>query len=107
MALEITEHHTPTDGAEAKNGDTVSVHYTGTLTDGTVFDSSAGRQPISFTLGAGQVIKGWDQGLLGMRIGGKRTLTIGHELAYGEAGFPGAIPPRATLIFDVELVGIN
>lgn len=107
MALEITEHHTPTDGPEAKNGDKVHVHYTGTLTDGTVFDSSAGGTPIAFTLGAGQVIKGWDQGIAGMRVGGKRTLTIPHELAYGEAGFPGAIPPRATLIFDVELMAID
>ena len=96
-------------GEAAKNGKTVSVHYVGTLTDGTVFDSSRKRnQPFSFTLGAGQVIKGWDVGLLGMKVGEKRHLTIPPELAYGEQGTPGGpIPPNATLNFEVELLKIE
>ena len=95
-------------GEEAKNGQTVSVHYTGTLEDGHKFDSSLDRgQPFEFNLGAGQVIKGWDLGVLGMKIGEKRKLTIPSALAYGDRGIPGAIPAGATLIFEVELLGLK
>jgi len=95
-------------GAEAVSGKTVTVHYTGTLTDGKKFDSSVDRgQPFKFTLGAGQVIQGWDKGFAGMKVGGKRKLTIPPELGYGERGAGGAIPPNATLIFDVELLGVE
>jgi FKBP-type peptidyl-prolyl cis-trans isomerase FkpA len=97
------------EGAVASKGKTVSVHYTGRLTDGTKFDSSYDRgQPIDFPLGAGVVIKGWDQGIEGMKVGGKRKLTIPPELAYGARGTPGGpIPPNATLVFDVELVAVK
>ncbi len=93
-------------GDTAKSGQTVSVHYTGWLTDGKKFDSSKDRnQPFSFKLGAGQVIRGWDEGVAGMKIGGKRRLVIPAELGYGARGASGAIPPNATLIFEVELLG--
>lgn len=95
-------------GAEAKNGNTVEVHYTGWLTDGKKFDSSVDRgKPFRFTLGRGQVIAGWDQGVQGMKVGAKRKLTIPPELGYGAKGFPGAIPPNATLVFEVELLGVS
>ncbi|HEX3905758.1 MAG TPA: FKBP-type peptidyl-prolyl cis-trans isomerase [Polyangia bacterium] len=97
------------EGATATKGKMISVHYTGRLTDGTKFDSSLDRgQPIDFPLGSGVVIKGWDQGIEGMKVGGKRKLTIPPDLAYGARGTPGGpIPPNATLVFDVELVGVR
>lgn len=95
-------------GTEAKVGDNLTVHYTGTLEDGTKFDSSVDRgTPFNFILGIGQVIEGWEKGMEGMKVGEKRKLTIQPEYAYGERGIPGAIPPNATLIFEVELLEIN
>ena len=95
-------------GAEAVTGKSVTVHYTGWLTDGTKFDSSKDRgQPFSFQLGGGQVIKGWDQGVAGMKVGGVRKLTIPASLGYGARGAGGVIPPNATLVFEVELLGVN
>jgi FKBP-type peptidyl-prolyl cis-trans isomerase len=95
-------------GTMAEDGMTVSVHYTGWLTDGTKFDSSLDRgQPFDFTIGAGQVIRGWDQGVKGMHVGGKRKLTIPPDLGYGDRGAGGVIPPGATLVFDVELLSVK
>ena len=109
MELEIKTTQVGTGDRMVKNGDTISVLYTGKLTDGTVFDASAkhGNVPFDFTVGAGMVIKGWDQGFLGAKIGEKRTLTIPGDLAYGPSGIPGVIPPNATLVFDVELLAIK
>jgi len=96
------------DGEEAQKGDTLEVHYEGRLEDGTKFDASRDHgSTFEFLLGAGQVIQGWDEGLVGMKIGGKRELTIPPELGYGAAGSPPVIPPNATLVFEVELVDIK
>ncbi|MBA1443336.1 MAG: FKBP-type peptidyl-prolyl cis-trans isomerase [Chromatiales bacterium] len=95
-------------GEVATVGQTVSVHYTGWLTDGSKFDSSVDRnEPFSFSLGRRMVIRGWDEGVAGMKVGGKRKLTIPSQLGYGAAGAGGVIPPNATLIFDVELLSVS
>jgi peptidylprolyl isomerase len=106
MKIEITKEGT---GPAITNGQTASMLYTGKLADGTVFDSTAsrGNQPFSFTLGAGQVISGWDQGIVGMKVGEERTLIIPADMAYGANGYPPVIPANATLTFDVTLVGIK
>ncbi len=96
------------EGAEAKSGNNVTVHYTGTLTNGKKFDSSRDRgQGFSFRLGGGQVIKGWDLGVAGMKVGGSRKLTIPPELGYGARGFPPVIPPNSVLVFEVELLSVG
>ncbi len=95
-------------GAVAAKGHRVSVHYTGWLTDGTKFDSSVDRgQPFQFELGRGQVIRGWDEGVVGMKIGEKRKLTIPSDMAYGDRGFSNVIPPGSTLVFEVELLELR
>lgn len=102
----VVEDRTVGEGAPARPGDTVTIHYTGRLPDGTVFDNSVGREPFTFILGVGMVIPGFDQGLIGMQVGGKRSLTIPPGLGYGAEGF-GPVPPNATLMFDVELLNIQ
>ena len=111
--IQVIDHKVGT-GKEASAGSTVEVNYTGwlfkplgRLQHGHQFDSSAGREPLEFRVGAGMVIKGWDQGVAGMKVGGKRTLIIPSELAYGKRGASGMIPPDADLIFDVELVDVK
>ncbi len=95
-------------GTEATKGKTVHVHYVGTLENGKKFDSSRDRgEPFSFKLGAGMVIQGWDQGVAGMKVGGTRKLTIPGDLGYGSRGYPGLIPPNATLLFEVELLKVS
>eukprot|EP01134_Creolimax_fragrantissima_P003212 CFRG3212T1 len=102
--FEVSEQQRPW---KTKVGDNIAMHYKGMLEDNTVFDESTSRGPLSFQLGAGMVISGWDQGLLDMHLGEKRKLTIPSHLAYGDQGFPGIIPGGATLIFETELVAIN
>jgi len=94
-------------GRMADKGNTVHVHYTGWLTNGKKFDSSVGGQPFQFRIGAHQVIAGWEEGVMGMKVGGKRQLRIPPNLAYGKEGYPGAIPPNATLVFDIELLRVE
>jgi len=108
MGVEV-EQYQPGDGATfPKNGQTVKVHYTGTLLTGQKFDSSRDRgKPFEFKIGMGQVIKGWDEGVARMSVGEKAKLTCSPDYAYGERGYPGVIPPKATLVFDVELIGIK
>lgn len=103
----VVEDTVEGDGKEANPGSIVTVHYTGTLEDGTEFDSSRGGEPFTFPLGGGQVIQGWDEGIVGMQVGGQRTLTICSDMAYGDEGYPGAIPGGATLIFEVELLKVR
>lgn len=107
MSLKIEDLKVGT-GAEAKAGQQVTVHYVGTLTNGQKFDSSRDRnEGFDFALGAGQVIKGWDQGVAGMKVGGLRKLTIPPELGYGKSGYPPVIPPNSTLVFEVELLSVG
>ena len=108
MSELIIEDLSVGNGDEAVSGRTVVVHYTGWLTDGTKFDSSKDRNdPFNFPLGAGHVIRGWDQGVAGMKVGGKRKLTIPPEMGYGSRGAGGVIPPNATLVFEVELLAVR
>lgn len=102
----VTQDVTEGTGAAAQPGDTITVNYTGKLENGSVFDTSLGKAPYRFVLGSGEVIEGWDQGLVGMRVGGKRVLIVPPQLAYGAQG-GGPIPPNATLTFEVELIKIT
>ncbi|MEA2447925.1 MAG: hypothetical protein QOK47_1562 [Actinomycetota bacterium] len=95
------------EGAEAARGDSVSVHYTGTLENGDEFDSSEGGEPFSVKIGSGQVIEGWEEGLVGMREGGTRELTVPPDLGYGPDGYPPVIPPDATLTFEIRMISID
>ena len=107
MSLQVDDMKVGT-GAEAVSGKTVTVHYVGTLTNGSKFDSSRDRgQGFTFRLGAGQVIQGWDKGVAGMKVGGVRKLTIPPDMGYGERGFPPVIPPNSTLVFEVELLDVK
>lgn len=107
MGVEI-EHILEGTGPKPQPGQTIAVHYKGTLTDGSEFDQSYKRgKPLEFKVGTGQVIKGWDEGMLSVALGGKAKLTISHDYAYGAQGIPGVIPPSATLIFEVELMNIK
>ena len=107
MNLQIEDTKVGT-GTEAVAGKTVTVHYVGTLTNGSKFDSSRDRnEGFTFPLGAGRVIKGWDQGVAGMKVGGVRKLTIPAELGYGARGYPPVIPPNSTLVFEVELLDVR
>lgn len=104
----IIDELSPGEGEEARHGDTVRVHYTGWLSDGSKFDSSLDRdEPFDFPLGRGYVIRGWDEGVAGMRVGGRRRLTIPPDLGYGTRGAGGVIPPNATLVFEVELLAVE
>ncbi|KAI0217266.1 peptidylprolyl isomerase fpr3, partial [Massospora cicadina] len=103
----IVEDITVGTGKEAKNNDTIQMRYVGKLSTGKVFDKNTSGEPFTFHLGKGEVIKGWDQGILGMKVGGERRLTIPAHLAYGKRGSPPAIPPKATLLFEVKLLNIK
>jgi len=108
MGVQVDTYQQGDGATYPKNGQKVKVHYTGTLESGQKFDSSRDRgKPFEFTIGMGQVIKGWDEGVAKMSVGEKAKLTCSPDYAYGERGYPGVIPPSATLIFDVELIGIN
>lgn len=107
MAELIIEDLEVGEGLEAAAGKTVTVHYVGSFLDGKIFDQSTSRGPFKFKLGVGQVIKGWDQGVSGMRVGGRRKLTIPSNLAYGSRGAAGVIPPNADLVFEVQLLDVS